>query len=70
MVGYWETMGMFTCHTPNGSSVVDYMIINEDDMDMVVYFEILDLLGHISDHSCILSALRIHTETHKYIVNN
>ena len=50
-----DSFGCLTCHTPNGSSVVDYMIVNEEFLDQLLYFKVLDFRGEVSDH-CPISA--------------
>ena len=51
-----DTFGYFTCHKSNGSSVVDYMIVNEELLNRIVYFKVHPLAGTLSDH-CMISLL-------------
>lgn len=44
-----DTQGYFTCHRPQGSSTVDYMIISEELMHRVQYFHVHTKLD-LSDH--------------------
>ncbi len=37
-----DTLGHYTCNTPNGTSVVDYVIMSEDILDQVLYFSVSD----------------------------
>ena len=53
-----DSGGWFTCHEYQGSSVVDYMITNEENLCSIPYFEVGDYHGFISDHCYISSALR------------
>ena len=49
-----DTAGWFTCHNTQGSSVVDYAIVSQDLLDKILYFEVGDFMGHLSDH-CLIS---------------
>ena len=46
--------GQFTCHTPNGSSVVDYVIVSENIFENILYFKIADFIPTLSDTHCKL----------------
>ncbi len=46
--------GRFTCHKPNGASVVDYVIVSEELLPKVGYFCVHKFIGELSDH-CKLS---------------
>ncbi len=45
-----DSIGCYTCHKHNGSSVVDYVITNEDNLHNITYFQVLDFYGEVSDH--------------------
>jgi hypothetical protein len=45
--------GKYTCYKYNGSSVVDYVITSESNMKNVLYMQVLDFEGDISDHCCL-----------------
>ena len=67
-----DSIGYYTCHKYNGSSVVDYMIISEELLNSVNYFNVQNLIGTISDHckfSLLLKARphRTYTETNMVI---
>ena len=49
-----DISGVYTCHKYNGSSVVDYLIASEGYMKNIMYLQIRDFLGDLSDH-CSLS---------------
>ena len=44
----------YTCFTPQGCSVVDYVIVSEGILDQILYFCINDFVATISDCHCIL----------------
>lgn len=50
--------GKLTCHKWNGSSVVDYGIVQSDIFYTIDYFKVHDFLGHLSDHSFISLGLK------------
>ena len=52
-------MGTYTCHTYNGSSVVDYSIISESLYEDILYFHVEDFIGNLSDHCMITTMLKI-----------
>ena len=45
-----DSSGHFTCHNPQGSSVVDYTIANEEFLDKIIHFQVDSFMGHLSDH--------------------
>ena len=45
-----DLSGSYTCHQPLGSSVVDYMIVSEDMIPNIIYFQIHNYLPDLSDH--------------------
>ena len=47
-------MGKKTCHQPNGSSVVDYVLADESLLDRFQYLKVEPLKSHLSDN-CGLS---------------
>ena len=53
-----DSLGSFTCHQWNGSSVVDYIIADEEFLPSIPYFEVGTFLGHISDHCPVSTAIR------------
>lgn len=53
-----DTVGKFTCHQTQGSSVVDYVLVQGELMDMMAYFKVHDWLAYMSDHCMISTALR------------
>jgi hypothetical protein len=48
-----DTLGYYTCHKWNGSSVVDYALVSEALLDKILYFQVSEYIGTISDHCCI-----------------
>jgi hypothetical protein len=48
-----DTLGYYTCHKWNGSSVVDYAIVSEDLLDVIPYFQVQKFMADLSDHCCI-----------------
>ena len=49
-----DTFGKITCFRWNGCSVVDYAICTKDFFENCTFFEIGDLMPHLSDHSPII----------------
>ena len=49
-----DAFGKYTCFTPQGCSVVDYVIVSEGILDQILYFCINDFVATISDCQCIL----------------
>ena len=47
-----DLLGQFTCHTYNGASVVDYVIVSHDLLASVVGFRVDDITEY-SHHSCL-----------------
>jgi exonuclease III len=58
-----DTYGYFTCHRSNGSSVVDYMLANEELMHRILCFKVHPLQGGLSDHCMISSLLKSNFST-------
>jgi hypothetical protein len=46
-------MGKFTCHTTNGSSTVDYVLVSDEILDQILYFQISPI-PTLSDTHCKL----------------
>ena len=46
--------GKLTCHKWNGSSTVDYGIVQNSLFREIDLFKVYDLMGHLSDH-CLIS---------------
>jgi hypothetical protein len=56
-----DLSGQFTCHKHNGSSVVDYCIVNETFRELISYFKVSDHLSDLSDHcrlSCMIKRIK------------
>ena len=53
-----DALGRFTCHKPMGSSVVDYVIVNENILKNILYFHVNSFKGYLSDHCCISWAIK------------
>lgn len=55
-----DTLGYFTCHKWNGSSVVDYAVVSENLLacKRICYFKVHQTLGDLSDHCCISFKIR------------
>ena len=49
-----DAFGKYTCFTPQGCSVVDYVIVSEGILDQILYFCINDFVATISDCHCLL----------------
>lgn len=54
-----DTQGHFTCHRPQGSSTIDYMIMSEELLHRVQYFQVHSKLD-LSDHCMISMQMRSH----------
>ena len=48
-----DSIGQFTCHKHNGSSMIDYAIVSEEMLSSIMYFYVNPFFGHLSDHCCI-----------------
>lgn len=53
-----DTLGYFTCHKNNGSSVVDYLIVQENLVSEVNYLCVNEFLPCFSDHCSLSFALK------------
>ena len=49
-----DTYGHYTCYTPNGTSVVDYVMVSEDILDQIFTFKVADFIPTLSDTHCKL----------------
>ncbi|VDI41416.1 Hypothetical predicted protein [Mytilus galloprovincialis] len=49
-----DVFGKYTCYTPTGSSVVDYVMVSESILDQILYFYVHNFMPTISDCHCIL----------------
>ena len=54
-----DFVGHFTCHTPRGSSVVDYMVVSENLIKQVSFFNVHNFLADLSDHCQISLMLKV-----------
>ena len=48
-----ELYGKYTCFQWNGSSTVDYVLVNENLYDNIVLFKVGKFISWISDHCAI-----------------
>ena len=60
-LGHDQDLGDFTCHTPAGSSTVDYCLARENNFDFIENFYIGDI-NTISDHSYLQLRLKINIQ--------
>ena len=51
---FGDTIGSYTCFTPNGCSTVDYVLISENILNQILYFGVSDFLPTLSDCHCLL----------------
>lgn len=49
-----DMFGRYTCHTQNGSSTVDYVLVSESIMDQILYFRVPNCIPTLSDTHCKL----------------
>ncbi|VDI81765.1 Hypothetical predicted protein [Mytilus galloprovincialis] len=49
-----DNFGNFTCYTPNGASVVDYVAVSEEILENVLYFKVSRFIPTLSDCHCKL----------------
>ena len=49
-----DMLGHYTCYTPNGASVVDYVMVSEGIQDQVLHFKVTDFIPTLSDAHCKL----------------
>ena len=57
-----DSAGQKTCHEWNGSSTVDYMLIEESSFSRVKTFKVQDKLNHLSDRCPISAVINIDVE--------
>ena len=65
-----DSLGYFTCHKYNGSSLVDYGIVSESLFDDILYFQVHKDISDLSDHSQIsmcIHNLNVSSETNDKI---
>lgn len=67
-----DSMGKTTCHEWNGSSAVDYMLVDESLFPLVQMFKVHDVLDNLSDHCPFSSVLNLSYRSNRYseTVNN
>ena len=67
-----DSMGKTTCHEWNGSSTVDYMLVDESLFPLVQMFKVHDLLDNLSDHCPFSSVLNLSYRRNRYneVVSN
>ena len=49
-----DMFGHYTCYTPNGAIVVDYVMVSEGVLDQVLHFKVADFIPTLSDTHCKL----------------
>lgn len=49
-----DMFGHYTCFTPNGASVVDYVMMSEGILDQVLHFRVANFIPTLSDTHCKL----------------
>ena len=54
-----DSLGNKTCHEWNGSSTVDYMLIDENSFSHVQTFTVQNTLNHLSDHCPISTVINL-----------
>ena len=54
-----DYLGEYTCHTPLGSSVVDYICVTQNLLSNVLFFKVHNYLADLSDHCQISVILNI-----------
>lgn len=60
-----DLSGTFTCHTPKGSSVVDYFIVSESLLKDILFFSVHKFLPDLSDHCQISTMLNVNCEIYR-----
>ena len=53
-----DSLGQYTCHKYCGSSVIDYLITSEENLQRILYFKVTEFKGQMSDHCCLSWALK------------
>jgi hypothetical protein len=54
-----DSIGHFTCHKWNGSSVVDYIIVSREILPCISKFQVGEYNNLISDHCLVLATIRL-----------
>lgn len=49
-----DMFGHYTCYTPNGASVVDYVVVSEGILDQILHFKVTEFISTLSDTHCKL----------------
>ena len=49
-----DMFGSYTCHAPNGSSTVDYVLVSNSILDQILYFRVSNFIPTLSDTHCKL----------------
>ena len=49
-----DIFGNYTCHTPNGASVVDYVFVSENILEQILLFHVSSFVPTLSDCHCKL----------------
>ena len=60
-----DTQGKFTCHTCNGSSLVDYRLVESTTLSQIRYLIVEPLIGDISDHCKVSFGTALCVKRHK-----
>jgi hypothetical protein len=47
-----DMLGHYTCYTPNGASVVDYVMVSEGILDQVLYFKVTNFFQYNQEYPC------------------
>lgn len=54
-----DYIGQLTCHTPMGSSVVDYFLSSESLLSNILFFKVHDFKADLSDHCQVSTMLKV-----------
>ena len=46
--------GNYTCYTPNGASVVDYVLVSENILEQILFVHVSSFVPTLSDCHCKL----------------
>ena len=52
---FGDIFGNYTCHNYHGSSVVDYLLSDEEIINCILFFEVSDFMSTLTDCHCMLS---------------
>ena len=58
-----DPMGRYTCHKYNGSSLVDYVLVDKTILSQIRYLTVHELMGDLTDHCLVSFGLAIKTVT-------